>query len=100
MAKSRYVRPQEVLPPMPKRWIPLCLFSAVLGALLHAALTAQVPANLSRAQAAPEAPSAPAALRPTPLPAPERVGGDRLDDELTAEEKVNVAVYEHVNRGV
>jgi S1-C subfamily serine protease len=96
------------------RTLYLCLASAVLGGLLSALWTA-APPRAPTVQAQEPRFSGPAeqGARPAPRPVAERVGDipapplpigpartvDALD-ELTPEERVNIAVYENCNRSV
>jgi len=88
----------------------LCLASAMLGAALSVALWNQphVPSQLTAAEPPPlPGPQFAPVPRTTPLPAPGNVALPQavpvrptVDDDLTPEERVNVAVYDNVNRSV
>ncbi len=68
-----------------KKYVVLCAISALLGGLLSTALTTH---SVEPRLSAQEAPSPAPALRPA------------VEDDLTPVERVNVAVYDRVNRSV
>jgi len=84
-----------------KKIVVLCVVSSVFGALLAVAWTEWAetgPKTVAQEPFVPRRPTAPAAqagLRNPPRPEP-----PPGDDDLTPEERVNVAVYENVNRSV
>src|SRR4051794_28681306 len=84
-----------------KRTMVLCLASAIVGAVastIYQAMPTIGPAAAQEARSAPFRPvDVPPASRRTLPPAPP---AGTLEDDLTPEERVNVAVYENVNRSV
>jgi S1-C subfamily serine protease len=85
----------------------LCLLSAVTGGLLTWGLQSPWRVGLLSSADAVEPPSssrrgrpAPPELRPPGVPPVVQVDAAAVDDELTPEERVSVAVYENCNRSV
>ncbi len=86
-----------------KKTLVFCLISAVFGGIL-AVLLIDPPA-MTHHTAAQEAALPPPGLQPVlpptqPIPAVAPGGAAPLLDDFTPEERVNIAVYEHVNRSV
>jgi S1-C subfamily serine protease len=85
-----------------KKTLLLCLLSALFGGIL--AVWLSDPPGMARHTAAQEPAAPPPGLQPVlplqPLQAGAPGGAALLPDDFTPEERVNIAVYEHVNRSV
>ena len=86
-----------------KKTLILCLLSAVFGGILAVLLVD--PPSMTRRTAAQELGVPPVVGQPAlplaqPLPAEAPGGAAPYVDDFTPEERVNIAVYEHVNRSV
>lgn len=77
---------------MSRQTIAICIISAVLGAVLSQQFFSGVPMNTAAAQQ-------PSARLRAASTKPEAVAND-APDELSPEERINVAVYDNVNRSV
>jgi S1-C subfamily serine protease len=85
-----------------KKILALCLLSAVFGGLLAVWLIDSPP--VTRRTVAQEPAVLPAGVQPVPPAQPVQAGAPggaaSLPDDFTPEERINIAVYEHVNRSV
>lgn len=92
------------------KYLVACVCSAIIGGLTVVAMTERHPASETAAQDAGRGPAFPGAtkIQPTAPAAPKRpttlaplpVAESHAEEDLTPEEKVNVAVYDTVNKSV